>query len=171
MFWRLVGRVVGSEWRTFCGCAPERFLALATDALDDLGYEYDVAEIETTAGERTLLGAEETGDRIDVSSPADFEVEVVRATSSPLTRVALSVVLTSEQRADATGDLSVVTIRRLDDENREHVARFVAGVVDESDRRPWDVSHHVGFRLAVLLRYKVKVLWTYWLRRANAAAD
>jgi len=30
---------------------------------------------------------------------------------------------------------------------------------------PWDVRHHVGFRLAVLLRLKLKVMWLYWRRR------
>lgn len=164
MLWKLVERFVGSEWRAFCGLSSERFLSLATDVLDELGYEYAVEEVTTTHGEQTMLGSDETGTRIDVTAPADFEVEVVRATNDPITRIGLSLVLTSDQREELTGDLCVVSLRRITDTNREAIAGFVNRVIAESERPPWNVSHHVRFRLAVLLRYKIKVLWGYWRR-------
>jgi len=160
MFWTLVG----SEWRSFCGLAPDRFLALVIAALDGLGYDYARETVATTGGERTMLGADETGDRIVVSAPVAFEVEVVRATTDPLTGAALSLVMPPDRREEATGDLSVVTIRGGEDA-RDAIAPFVDRVIAESDRPPWDVRHHVGFRLAVLLRLKLKVMWLYWRRR------
>jgi hypothetical protein len=164
MLWKAIGLLVGSEWRAFCGLGPERFLALAIGVLDELGYLYTVEEISTTGGERTMLGSDETGDRILVSSPASFQIEVVRARINPITRVALSLVLTEEHREELTDDLSVITLREIDDTTRDAMAVFMNRLIAESDRPPWNVSHHVGFQLAVLLRYKIKILWGYWRR-------
>lgn len=164
MFWRVVGLIVGSEWRSFCGLGPDRFLELSTDVLDDLGYRYTVEEMSTTRGERTMLGAEETGDRIVVSEPVPFRIEVIRARNDPVGGAALSLVLPEERREELTDELSVVTLREVDDATREAMATFVDRVIAESDRPPWKVSHHVGFQLAVLLRYKVRLLWEYWRR-------
>jgi len=155
-------RFVGSEWRTFCGYGPDRVLSLATAALDDLGYDYDRETVTTTGAERTMLGAEETGDRLVVSDPVRFEVEIVRATADPLTGSALSAVLGPERRERATEGLSVVTLRTVSDETRPTMAAFVDRVIERADRPPWDVRHHVGLRVAVLLRYKIRLLWIYW---------
>lgn len=160
-------RFVGSEWRTFCGYGPDRVLSLATAALDDLGYEYARETVATTGAERTMLGADETGDRIAVSDPVAFEVEVVRATADPLTGAALSTVLGSNRRESATAGLSVVTLREVNDETRPAMAAFVNRVIERGDRPPWDVRHHVGLRLAVLLRLKIKLLWGYWRDRRS----
>lgn len=159
-------RFVGSEWRTFCGYGPDRTLSLATAALDDLGYDYNRETVTTTGAERTMLGAEGTGDRLVVSDPVAFEVEVVRATADPLTGAALSAVLGPERRESATGGLSVVTLRPVDDRTRPAMAAFVNRLIERADRPPWDVHHHIGLRLAVLLRYKIKLLWSYWRDRS-----
>lgn len=164
MLWRAIELLVGSEWRAFSGLGPERFLALAIGVLDELGYRYTVEEISTTGGERTMLGADETGDRIVVSDPASFQIEVIRASINPITGVALSAVLTEERREELTDELSVVTLREVDDTTRDAMAAFMTRVIAESDRPPWNVSHHIGFQLAVLLRYKIKLLWSYWRR-------
>ncbi|WP_336346068.1 hypothetical protein [Halalkalicoccus ordinarius] len=164
MLWKAIELLVGSEWRAFCGLGPDRFLALAIGVLDELGYQHTVEEISTTEGERTMLGADETGDRIIVSDPASFQIEVIRARINPITSVALSFVLTEERREELTDDLSVVTLREIDDTTRDAMAAFMNRVIAESDRPPWNVSHHIGFQLAVLLRYKIKILWGYWRR-------
>lgn len=164
MLRKVLELLIGSEWRAFCGLEPERFLTLAIGVLDELGYQYTVEEISTTGGERTMLGADETGDRITVSDPASFQIEVVRARINPVTSVALSLVLTEERREELTDELSVVTLREIDDTTRDAMAVFMNRVIAESDRPPWNVSHHIGFQLAVLLRYKIKLLWGYWRR-------
>lgn len=164
MFWKAIGLFVGSEWRAFCGLEPARFLGLTTSALDRLGYRYRVEELSTTRGERTMLGADEMGDRIVVTDPASFQIDVVRARNDPLSDIALSFVLTDERREELTDELSVVTLREVDETTRDAMAAVMNRVIDESDRPPWDVRHHVGFQLAILLRYKVKLLWGYWRR-------
>ena len=162
MSWKAIGLLVGSEWRAFCGLGPGRFLGLTTSVLEELGYQYTVEELSTTRGERTMLGADETGDRIVVTDPVAFQIDVVRARNDPISSVALSFVLTEERREELTTELSVVTLREIDETTREAMAAVMNRVIAESDRPPWDVSHHIGFQLAVLLRYKVKLLWNYW---------
>ena len=160
---RMLTFLIGSHWRTFCGMSREEFLNRATATLDDLGYEYTLEEVDTTAGEKLMLGADDEADRITVKQPASFTVNVVTATSNPVVGYALKFFSTEEMREEMTAGASVVDIDGIDDENRPLIGALLAGVVDRSDRPPWKLTHHVGFRLAVLLRLKVRVLWKYWL--------
>ncbi|MCL7418563.1 MAG: hypothetical protein M8354_12085, partial [Halalkalicoccus sp.] len=162
MFWKVIGLLIGSEWRAFCGLSPSRFLELATSVLNDLGYDYTVEKTTTTQTEQTMLGADETGERIVVSQPVHFRIEIIRARHDPVSSVALSLVLPEKRREELTDELSVVTLQEVNDTTREAMATFINRVIAESDRPPWKVNHHVGFQLAVLLRYKVRLLWEYW---------
>lgn len=160
---RLLTFYIGRHWRTFCGMSREEFLDRATGVLDDLGYEYEIESVDTTGGEKLMLGAGEEADRISVTEPASFTVEAVTAKSNPVVGYALKFFSTEEMREEMTSGASVVDVRGIDDESRPAVGALLAGVVARSDRPPWKLTHHVGFRLAVLLRLKVKLLWTYWL--------
>lgn len=171
MIWKLVAVFVGSRWRAFCGFSPEDFSGIASAALDELGYEYSIQEIETTQGEQTMLGADETGRRVSVTDPVPFDVDVITATVDPVTKIMLSFFVTKERRKEATGGLCVVTISDITDETRLSIARFMTRVMAMSDRPPWKLTHHIGFRLAVLLRLKVRVLWTYWNRVAETETE
>lgn len=167
MFWKLVSLLVGSQWRTFCGFSQERFVEAAVTALDDLGYQYGFEETTATQGEQTLLGAEEGGKRLTVSAPTSFDVTVITATMDPITNFALSVFVTEERLDEITSDLCIVTLRPVTDETRREIARLVAAIVAESETPPWKLTHHIKFRLAVLLRLKVRLLWKYWLHVAT----
>jgi len=164
MFWKLVELLIGSEWRTFCGFKPERFLALSTGVLDELEYSYSLEEVSTTSGERTMLGADQASKQIIVSDPATFKIEIVRATADPITGAVTSLVLTPDRREEVTGELCVVDLSKVNDQTRNAMAVFINRVIAESDRPPWEVTHHIGFRLAVLLRMKVRLMWGYWRR-------
>lgn len=164
VFWKVVSLFVGSRWRAFCGLSREGFAGLATTTLDALDYEYAIEETATSGGERAMLGAEDEGCRIAVTSPASFEIDVVDATVDPVTNVALSFLTTEQHREELTTDLCVVTLSPIDEETRPAMARIMTRVMAASDRPPWKLTHHVKFRLAVLLRLKVKVLWEYWRR-------
>lgn len=159
---KLVSLLVGSQWRTFCGFSEVRFRSFATTTLDSLDYEYTVEEMETTSGEQAMLGSDETGSRIAVSAPVSFEIEVVSASADPATKIAMAFLLPEDRQEEMTTDLCVVTISPIDEETRPVIARFVTHLIEESDRPPWKLTHHIKFRLAVLLRLKVKLLWRYW---------
>jgi hypothetical protein len=162
MRWKLVSLLVGSRWRTFCGLSEERFRSLARTALDSLDYAYTVEEMETTSGEQAMLGSDEAGSRIAVSVPAAFEIEVVDAKIDPATNIAMSFLLPEDRTEEMTADLCVVTLSPVAEETRSTIARFMTRLIAESDRPPWKLTHHIKFRLAVLLRIKVKLLWGYW---------
>ncbi|WP_129113479.1 hypothetical protein [Halegenticoccus tardaugens] len=167
MFWKLISALIGSRWRAFCGLSQDRFLAVATTALDDLGYRYDLEETSTTRGERTMLGAAERGHRFAVSDPVSFDVTVITATTDPVADLVMSVFVTEEQQSDITSDLCVVTLSPVTAATREEIARFVTAVIGASETPPWKLTHHIRFRLAVLLRLKVRLLWKYWLHASN----
>jgi hypothetical protein len=163
MLQAVLTRFIGRHWRTFCGMSREEFLDRATETLDALGYEYALETVDTTGGEKLMLGAGDEADRISVREPVPFTVDVVTAKSNPVVGYALKFFSTEEMREEMTAGASVVDIDGIDDENRPAIGAFLSGVVERSDRPPWKLTHHVGFRLAVLLRLKVKLLWRYWL--------
>jgi len=163
MLHKLLTFYIGRHWRTFCGMSREEFVERATETLDALGYEYTLEEVDTTGGEKLMLGAGEEGDRIAVTEPATFTVDVVTAKSNPVVGYALKFFSTEEMREEMTAGASVVDVDGIDEESRPAIGSFLAGVIARSDRPPWKLTHHVGFRLAVLLRLKVKLLWRYWL--------
>lgn len=154
---------IGSQWRTFCGMSSEDFVSRATETLDDLGYEYTLENINTTGGEKLMLGAGDEGSHISVDAPAPFTIDVVTAKSNPVLAFGLKFFSTEDMREEMTANACVVDVDGIDDESRSTVAALLSGVIERSDRPPWKLTHHVGFRLAVLLRLKVKLLWKYWL--------
>jgi hypothetical protein len=159
---KLLSLLIGSRWRTFCGFSHETFLARTEQALRELDYEYTVEELPASAGERVMLGADD-GDRVSVSSPEAFDIDIIVATVDPLTGFGLQLFVPEEQRDEMTSELCVVDINVVDETTRPVIGRFIERVVELSERPPWKVTHHVGFRLAVLLRLKVRLLWQYWL--------
>jgi hypothetical protein len=115
-----------------------------------------------------MLGSGETGDRIEVEPPAAFTVSVVTAKSNPAVGYMLKFFSTEEMREEMTAGVCVVDLDGIDEESRPVIGEFVTGVIERSDRPPWKLTHHVGFRLAVLLRLKVKLYWRYWLETPDA---
>jgi hypothetical protein len=159
---KLLSLLIGSRWRTFCGFSHETFLARTERALRELGYEYRVEDLPATTGERVMLGAGD-GNRVSVSAPQAFDIDVIEATVDPMTGFGLKFFVPEDQREEMTADLCVVDINVVDETTRPVIAQFVERVVELSERPPWRLTHHVGFRLAVLLRLKVRLLWRYWL--------
>lgn len=159
---KLSSLLIGSRWRTFCGFSQETFLTRTEQALRELEYEYHIEDLPATAGERVMLGADD-GDRVSVSAPEAFDIDILVATIDPLTGFGLQLFVPEDQREEMTSDLCVVDIHVVDETTRPVIAQFIERVVELSERPPWRLTHHVGFRLAVLLRLKVRLLWQYWL--------
>jgi hypothetical protein len=164
MLLKLLTLLIRSRWRTFCGYSREEFAEHATATLDDLGYEYTVEPLDTTSGEEIMLGSGGEGDHIVVTDPVSFEFDIVTATVDPLTGFAMKAMMTEDRVKSATSDLSVVTLTGIDGETRPAIARLFGHLVDRLDDPPWQVRHHASFRMAFFLRWKVAVLWKYWLR-------
>lgn len=174
MFEKLLSIYIGRRWRSFCGLDREEFVELATGSLADLGYEYTHERIETTGGEQFMLGAGDEADQITVEAAEPFTIQVVTAKANPGVGYGLKFFATKEMRDEMTSGACVVDLRDVTETTRPHIARFMRAVIERSDHPPWKVTHHVGFRLAVLLRWKIRILWKYWLRAdlepaANAA--
>lgn len=152
------------HWRTFCGMSREEFVSRATATLSTLGYEYSLEEIDTSGAEKLMLGAGDKNDRITVESPASFTIDVVTAKSNPLMAYALKLFSTEEMREEMTAGACIVDFRDIDVDSRPAIAAFVSSLVEENTYPPWRLTHHIGFRLAVILRLKVRMFWRYWLK-------
>jgi hypothetical protein len=156
-----------SRWRTFCGLSADAAIELISRALAELEYQYTVTEDTATKWEHLMLGAEETCTRFEIQSPAAFEFEVLQVSSDPLTGFALEVFMPEARRKEVTSEVCVITISPVVEGTEPAISEVVRRLVALSERPPpWQVDHHVGFRLAVLLRLKVRLLWTYWLDEA-----
>lgn len=164
MFRKLLSLYIGRRWRSFCGIDREEFVELATETLNDLGYEYTREVVDTTSGEKHMLGAGDERDEITVEAPEQFTIEIVTAKANPGVGYALKFFSTQEMRQEMTSGACVVDIQDVTKATRPHIARFMQRVIERSDHPPWKVTHHVGFRLAFLLRWKIRILWKYWLR-------
>lgn len=168
MIWKPISKLIGSRWRTFCGLSKDDFLTNIIVVLDELGYKYETMEVTATEGEKRLLGAESSGVRVAVSHPIAFDITVIVATVDPMTNFMMSLFVTEGDIEKMTSNLCVVTIRNINTETRTLIAQFMSQVIDECDRSPWRLTHHLKFRLAVLLRMKVKLLWVYWIHVTNS---
>lgn len=168
---RVLTRVIGSRWRTFCGYDQETFLDAVTESLCDLGYEFTVSETEPTDTERTMFGADTTGYTITVEDESTFEIGLIPARIDPVAGFMMRFVLPEQKRQESIEDLCVVTVSSISRSNRGAIASLLTDVIDRLERRPWDVSHHASFRLAVLLRVKVRVLWQYWCAVAQSDSN
>lgn len=170
MFEKLLSIYIGRRWRSFCGLSREDFVELTTETLDDLSYEYTHEQIKTTGGEKFMLGAGDEGDQITVEAPEPFTIQVVTAKANPGVGYALKFFATKEMRDEMTSGACVVDLQDVTETTRPHIAQFMRAVIEQSNRPPWKVTHHVGFRLAVLLRMKIRMLWKYWLRTEYESA-
>jgi len=168
---RVLTRVIGSRWRTFCGYDQEAFIDAVVESLDDLEYDFTVSETEPTDTERTMFGADTTGYTITVEDEQAFEIGLIPARIDPIAGFMMRFVLPEQKRQESTEDLCVVTVSSICRGNREAIASLLADVIDRLERCPWDVSHHASFRLAVLLRVKVRVLWQYWCAVARSDSN
>jgi len=164
MLLKLLTLLIRSRWRSFCGYSREDVFERATTTLDDIGYEYTVEPLDTTSGEEIMLGSGDEGDHIAVTDPVSFELDIVTATVDPLTGFTMKAMMTEDRVKSATEDLSVLTVSGIDSGTRPAIARFFGNLVDRFDDPPWQVRHHASFRMAFFLRWKVSVLWKYWIR-------
>lgn len=146
----------------------EEFASLAVESLDALGYEYTHETVDASKAEEFMLGAGKEVNRITVESPMSFTVDVVTAKSNPLLAFSLKFFSPEDVRDEMTSGASVVDIEGIDADSRFGVASLLAEMTARRERPPWKLTHHVGFRLAFLLRWKVKFFWWYWLETYRA---
>ncbi|ELY37754.1 hypothetical protein [Natronorubrum tibetense] len=163
MFRKLLSLYIGSRWRSFCGIDRDEFTELAIETLDELEYDYTHEVTETTSGEKYMLTAGDEKVEIAIKAPEQFTIQVVTAKANPGVGYALKFFSTKEMREEMTSNACVVDIQDVTKTTRPRIAQFMQRVIEQSDHPPWKVTHHVGFRLAFLLRWKIRILWKYWL--------
>jgi hypothetical protein len=107
-----------------------------------------------------VFGAEEAT-RIRIEEKG-FAVTVTSVTEDLLLRTALRVLSSEPTIRKRTGRLAIIDVRPIEPSERREVARFITALVARMEHPPWRIEHP-RFRLAFLLRYKVWLLWKYWL--------
>jgi hypothetical protein len=156
----LVGMLVRRRWRTFCGCSHDELVVRAEAALSELGLSCWIAKSTPTGAERSVFGAEQAT-RIRIEEMG-FAVTVTSVTDDFLLRTALRIISSEATLSKRTGRLAIIDVRPIEPSERREVASFITALVARMEHPPWKIQHP-RFRLAFLLRYKVRLLWKYWL--------
>lgn len=152
---------IGSNWRTFAGDSHETMADRTERILSELGWTYERHETEPSSGERTVFGAEDAI-RIEIDG---WGVTYTSITYDPLLRVLLSVSSSGETKERYKKTACIVDVRPITEENRSDIETLLQRLAADLDDEPWAITHP-RFSYSPLLRYKVKLLWRYWLSPA-----
>ena len=158
---RLLDVVIGSSWRTFASDSHAAMADRTERILADLEWSYERREVEPTSGERTVFGAKEAV-RFEID---DWTVTFTSVSYDPLLRVLMSVSSSGETKDRYRTTACIVDVRPISADNRSEIETLLRQLADELEADPWAIKHP-RFSYSPLLRYKVKVLWRYWLTPA-----
>lgn len=150
-----------SRWRTFIGASESELRTALETALDELGWSYHRTADESTAGEQIWFGSEDSV-TYEVTDP-DLVVECIPVTFDAVSKFALRFTASEETVERYRESACLLDVSPTTPENEGDVAALVHALSAELSGDPW-VVEHPRFSTAPLLRYKVKLLWRYWLR-------
>lgn len=156
----LTGLFIGGSWRTFAGAGHDELTGHLDRALQELGWAFTRSAATPTGAERVVFGAERS--TTFQLTEAGLRVTVTSVGHDILLRGALRLVGTGDAAHRSRGRASIIDVRPIRRFNRRAVARLLVRIAKRLDREPWRVDHP-RFRLAPLLRLKVRLMWRYWL--------
>jgi hypothetical protein len=162
---RTIGRtflsyVIGSKWQTFIGTAYPELCDQSQVILDELGWEYRITDESVSTTEAVMFGSEDATE-FNILSP-EFTIRTIPVTYDPLQRFVFGNVLSRETRDDYRNKATLVEISPITTETEPAVALFLQKLATATASDPWDIDHP-RFHWSPLLRYKVRMLWRYWL--------
>lgn len=163
MLYRFLGMVLQyrSQWRTFISASEDELQEQIEMILSELGWSYRIQEEDLTRGEKVWFGSEETTS-FEVSG-VNITIEYFPVTYDPISNIALTFTSTEETIEQYEDSVCLIDIKPVNKKNNTAIATFLQSLSSELPNDPWDIDHP-RFNTSPLLRYKVKVLWKYWLQ-------
>jgi hypothetical protein len=156
----LLGILIGRTWRTFVGTSHDELSDAIDDTLTELEWSFDRQVTDPASGERAIFGAEEAT-RFELADEA-WALTVTSVSYDPLLRAFMSLSSSESTKSKYTKTACIIDVRPLSSADEPQIRRFVRRLSDELDEDPWSINHP-RFAYSPLLRYKVKLLWRYWL--------
>lgn len=157
---RAWGYLIGNQWRTFAGIPYEDFIMHVDAVLDRYDWEVQREEDDPTSSERTMYGSNKC--IVYRISDPEFTLRCISVSYDPIHKAALSIGSSDEVLDQYKDSLTMVDIQPINGDTRPSIREFLKQPADKFDKPPWKFNHP-RFDLAILLRYRVKYNWQYWL--------
>ena len=162
----ILGRLIGRTWRTFVGTSHDELSDTVEQTLTDLGWAYDRKSTEPASGERSIFGAEDAT-RFELADE-EWALTVTSVSYDPLLRGLLSLSASGDTKSKYTTTACLIDVRPLSKGAEPRVEVLLQEIAASLETDPWSIDHP-RFNYSPLLRYKVKLLWQYWLSPADRA--
>lgn len=142
------------RWKNFIAYSYDELIDAFEDAFCELGYDYEGGPGKPSV----LLGSNENSYIYFVRPRKKGDpvtVRIVEAVADPVTKVATYL---NGSRKYFSG-ACLIDISPFDRESKEAMKKALEMIRRNSPKEFWDLSHHPRFRLAVLLRLRIKQNW------------
>lgn len=156
----LLGLLIGRSWRTFVGTSQDDLVDAVDRTLTDLEWSYDRESTDPASGERAIFGADDAT-RFELADE-EWALTITSVSYDPLLRAFMALSSSGSTKSKYTKTACLIDVRPLSPDDEPQIQRLLRRLCDELEDDPWSIDHP-RFRYSPLLRYKVKVLWQYWL--------
>ena len=131
--------------------------------IDDLNWEYStVQQSNPTSGERVLFGS--TEQIVFELNDKNIRVKCISVSFDPLMKVFLQIGSNEETINKYSSSTSIIDIYPVNSNTHSEIALFVQKLCTNIDKKPWKIDHP-RLQYSPILRYKIKLLWKYWLNQ------
>ncbi|MFC4540993.1 hypothetical protein ACFO5R_03500 [Halosolutus amylolyticus] len=158
--------LIGRTWRTFVGTSHDELVDAVDRTLTDLERSYDREPTDPASGERAIFGARDAT-RFELAD-GDWALTITSVSYDPLLRAFLAIGSSGSTKSKYTNTACILDVRPISNEDEPQIRTVLQRLSEELDAEPWSIEHP-RFAYSPLLRYKVKLLWRYWLSRGETA--
>lgn len=156
----LLSILIGRTWRTFVGTSHDELSDTIDRTLTELEWSFDRQATDPASGEQAIFGAEEAT-RFELADQ-EWALTVTSVSYDPLLRAFMALSSSESTKSKYTKTACIIDVRPISREAEPQIRQFVQHLFDELNEDPWSINHP-RFAYSPLLRYKVKLLWRYWL--------
>lgn len=143
-----------TRWRDYCGASAEELATTLEGVLASLGITFQKKQVPAHPAEVTMLGSSKETTVFEIGAADSFSIRIIPVTGDPFLRI-WSRILTERSLVQKA---SVLDIHPLTDSTKPVIGEVMRMVFQQLKRQPWEFSD-LKFRLAVLLRLKIKRNW------------
>lgn len=154
-----------SQWRTFISASEDELQEQIEKTLSELGWPYQIQEKDLTSGEKVWFGSEQTTS-FEVAD-VNITIAYFPVTYDPVSNIALTFTSTEDTIEQYEDSACLIDITPVTRENNTAITTFLQSLSVKLPSDPWDIEHP-RFNTSPLLRYKVKILWKYWLEKPSS---
>jgi len=143
------------RWRDYCGISAGELEKVLGDVLAEMKIDKLISRVTATSAEKLMLGSSPEITAVKVLLEEAVTIKIVPVVGDPMMRIVSR--FFNEQgliRRAAIVDISPLTAS-----NRRVIAKIMERVFRKLDQKPWQFTD-LKFRLAVLLRLKIKRNWS-----------